>query len=163
MSQTRILPCIIYGLGVDGFDIQGMSHQFPSEGRKAFLNFAKSISWRPAKLEAKNAIALALVPSHDGVVSCRITEGNVDIYGRNLVMQIEGVFCGDDENTWKYYMVPEVWPKDTISDPYEMKVSEEVDNKTTALPHTDWTPTSLIPHIMASRKIVNAPAQWFII
>lgn len=159
MIERHKLPAIVYGPGPAGFGIMSASSGFLERARLAFLGFAKSISWRPAKMEAADMACVALVPSPDGVVACRLTECGTDVYGRRLAMRIEGVLCGHDDCVWGRFTALDAWPNEPIGESCEVSVHAETNGGSAA--KVEWTPASGHPLILASRKLVNAPAQWF--
>lgn len=159
MAEDSTLPGIVYGPGLDGFTILGVSPRLPDGARKVFINFAKSVTWRPAKLEAPHAVALALIPSPDGVVVCRMSECSVDAYGRGLAMRVEGVLCGHNDAIWRRFAASDAWPVETVSNPCEVPALTAVDAD--SVPRVNWSPRTGEPLILSSRILVNAPARWF--
>lgn len=159
MPASTRLPAIVYGLGPNGFTITNASPNFPSGARKAFLEFARAVSWRPAKLEARDCTFLSLVTSVDGVVVCRLSQCPADAYGRELAMRIEGILCGSDEVLWRSFITAIAWPNEIISEPCEVVISDLVsDSNNTSV---NWSAASGRPLILAPRRLINAPASWF--
>ena len=161
MAEKFTLPGIMYGPGPDGFAILGVSRRFPQGARRAFVDFAKAVSWRPAKMKATDTVALALVPSTDGVLACRMTDCAADAYGRTLAMRVEGVLCGHDDAVWRRFAELDAWPPETISEPWEVSVPGPVD--TESVPQLTWRPCVGRPLILFSRELVSAPGRWFIV
>lgn len=159
MSQGGELPAIAYGPGPGGFGVLNVSPRFSQRARLAFLDFAKAVSWRPAKLKASHVVCLALVPSPDGVVACRLTECGADAYGRNLAMRVEGILCGHDDRCWRHFTAADAWPSEAISNSSGVVVSGIHD--ASSVVNLEWTPASGRPLILAPRTLVNAPAHWF--
>jgi len=159
MHEGPGLPAIVFGAGPVGFGVLSISVGFPDAARLAFLDFAKAVSWRPAKAEARNAVCLALVPSPDGVVACRLTEHGNDAYGRGFAMRIEGVLCRHDDRIWRHFAASSAWPSERISDCREATVGTEAQENSSQI--VPWTPASGYPLILAPPALVNAPALWF--
>ena len=161
MDTIDVLPAIVYGPGRDGFAVLGSSARLLDGDRRAFLDFAKAVSWRPAKIDAKSEVALAVVPSPNGIIVCRLSECEADAYGRNLAMRVEGVLCGRQDNSWHWLTDPLAWPQCSIVEPFELELP--VSTKLHQHPSVQWNPATGMPLILASRELVNAPARWFIL
>lgn len=160
MNEGRELPIIVYGPGPGGFGILSVSRGFSASARLAFIRFAKAVSWRPAKTEEKDVVCLSLVPSPDGVLACRLTECGADVYGRNLAMRVEGILCGHDDRCWLRFTAADAWPSEPISDSCDVVTPGLADAGSVV--NVEWSPASGRPLILAPRRLVNAPAHWFV-
>jgi hypothetical protein len=75
---------IVFGVGPDGYGIISESGNTDSKYKTPLIEFCKSFSWRPEKLDHPEHKSMAIVPCGESTWICIIEEGNRDIYNRKL-------------------------------------------------------------------------------
>ncbi len=164
-QSSHELPVLCFGTSESGYGLLGSLNDVAESAKESFLEFAKSISWKPKKLDYPDLRFLALVPCPDGVFICRISEAVEESYGRSLPIYIEGILCSNGLSCWERFLDLKQWPEDVFpkSTTMSLSLSKSTSEYTSGLSEKlppEWSLESNVPVIFCSENILNLPESW---
>ena len=88
------LPHVIFGTGPSGYGIQSESGNLSGDERSRLLDFCRTVSWSPEKLDHPDFRAVCLLPTGDRAWLCIIEEGIPDKFDRGLSIAVKATLVG---------------------------------------------------------------------
>jgi len=79
---------IFYGLGPEGYSVISETGEISDRSRLILVDFCKSVSWRPEKLDFPDQTCIAVVPDEEFIWLCQLKEGERDKFDRGLSFSV---------------------------------------------------------------------------